>query len=63
MAKEGIEILVKVKELTGMPVVSEIVDATDIELFRDIDILQIGSRNMQNLVCLKQLDAQIRRFF
>ena len=31
-----------------MPVVSEIVDATDIELFRDIDILQIGSRNMQN---------------
>ena len=53
IGKEGIEILVKVKELTGMPVVSEIVDATDIELFRDIDILQIGSRNMQNFSLLK----------
>ena len=39
--------------MTGMPVVSEIVDAADIDVFRDIDILQIGSRNMQNFSLLK----------
>lgn len=53
IGKEGIDILVKVKEVTGMPVVSEIVDAADIGVFRDIDILQIGSRNMQNFSLLK----------
>ena len=53
IGKEGIDILVKVKEVTGMPVVSEIVDAADIDVFRDIDILQIGSRNMQNFSLLK----------
>ena len=52
IGKEGIDILVKVKEVTGMPVVSEIVDAADIDVFRDIDILQIGSRNMQNFSLL-----------
>ena len=53
IGKEGIDILVKVKEVTGMPVVSEIVDAADIDVFRDVDILQIGSRNMQNFSLLK----------
>ena len=53
IGKEGIDILVKAKEVTGMPVVSEIVDAADIDVFRDIDILQIGSRNMQNFSLLK----------
>lgn len=53
IGKEGIDILVKAKEVTEMPIVSEIVDTADIDMFSDIDILQIGSRNMQNFSLLK----------
>lgn len=55
IGEEGIRMLVKAKEVTGMPIVSEIVDAADLELFRNIDILQVGSRNMQNFSLLKAL--------
>ena len=49
----GIRYLVEAKKATGMPVVSEITDVSNIEIFKDIDILQIGCRNMQNYELLK----------
>ena len=53
LKKEGIRYLLEAKKATGMPVVSEITDVSNIEIFKDIDILQIGCRNMQNYELLK----------
>ena len=50
---EGLEMLRMAKKETGMPVVSEIMNQTQVELFEDVDILQIGARNMQNYDLLK----------
>lgn len=55
MGEEGLAILSKVKREFGMPIVSEIMDARDLPLFDDIDILQVGARNMQNFTLLKGL--------
>lgn len=55
MRKEGIELLLKAKKETGLPIVSEIMDIAQIDLFRDIDIIQVGARNMQNFELLKEL--------
>lgn len=55
---EAIELLIKAKEETGLPVVSEIMDASDLEYFKDVDILQVGARNMQNFTLLKKLGQQ-----
>lgn len=49
----GIELLKKAKEETGMPIVSEIMSASHIDLFEEVDLLQIGARNMQNFELLK----------
>jgi len=43
------------KQETGLPLVSEIMNQTQIELFEDIDIVQIGARNMQNFDLLKEV--------
>ena len=55
LGKEGLAILSKVKQEFDMPVVSEIMDARDLPLFDDVDILQVGARNMQNFTLLKTL--------
>lgn len=55
MGKEGLDILSKVKREFGMPIISEIMDARDLDLFDDVDILQVGARNMQNFTLLKEL--------
>lgn len=52
---EGIELLLKAKEATGLPIVSEVMSAAQIPLFRDVDIIQVGARNMQNFELLKEL--------
>ena len=53
MKVEGLELLLKAKEKTGMPIVSEIVSASHLPLFEDVDVIQIGARNMQNFELLK----------
>ena len=58
MGREGLGILSAVKERFGLPTVSEIMDAHDLPYFEDIDILQVGARNMQNFTLLKALGAQ-----
>ncbi len=52
---EGIELLDKARELTGMPIVTEIMSVAHLDLFRDVDIIQVGARNMQNFELLKEL--------
>ncbi len=52
---EGIELLDKARSLTGMPIVTEIMSVAHLDLFRDVDIIQVGARNMQNFELLKEL--------
>lgn len=53
MKAEGIELLEEAKADTGMPLVSEIMNANHLHLFENIDVVQIGARNMQNFELLK----------
>ena len=55
LGAEGLEILKTAKKETGMPIVSEIMDISKLPLFEDIDIIQVGARNMQNYELLKEL--------
>jgi len=50
---EGLDMLRMAKKETGLPIVSEIMNQTQIDLFEDVDIVQIGARNMQNFDLLK----------
>ena len=52
---EGIELLLKAKKETGLPVITEIMNINDLDLFNDIDIIQVGARNMQNFDLLREL--------
>lgn len=56
MGKSGLEILKDMKMKYGLPVVSEIMDVDDLDLFIEyVDVLQVGARNMQNFALLKEL--------
>lgn len=55
LGKEGLDILSKVKREFDIPIITEIMDARDLDLFDDVDILQVGARNMQNFSLLKEL--------
>jgi len=52
---EGIELLIKAKKHTGLPIVTEIIDLSHLPLFDEVDVIQVGARNMQNFELLKQL--------
>ena len=52
---EGIRLLLKAKKQTGMPIVTEIMDLSQLPLFEDVDVIQVGARNMQNFELLKEL--------
>ncbi|MDR0310903.1 MAG: 3-deoxy-7-phosphoheptulonate synthase [Acidobacteriota bacterium] len=52
---EGLEMLRMAKRETGLPIVSEIMNQTQIDLFEDVDIVQVGARNMQNFDLLKEV--------
>ena len=55
MGGDGIQLLLKAKEATGMPVITEIMNIATLDLFADVDIIQVGARNMQNFDLLKEL--------
>ena len=55
MRAEGLELLLEAKKETGMPIVTEIMDASHIDLFESVDIIKVGARNMQNFELLKEL--------
>jgi len=52
---EGLKLLLEAKKETGLPIVTEIMQASHIELFEHVDIIQVGARNMQNFELLKEL--------
>ena len=52
---EGIRLLLEAKKETGLPIVTEIMSVTDLPLFEEVDVLQVGARNMQNFDLLKEL--------
>ena len=55
LKEKGIELLLEAKAVTGLPIVTEIMNEEHIPLFADIDVIQVGARNMQNFELLKAL--------
>ena len=55
MKAEGIKLLLKAKEATGLPICTELMNINDLDVFTDVDIIQIGARNMQNFDLLKEI--------
>ncbi|MBQ3495277.1 MAG: 3-deoxy-7-phosphoheptulonate synthase [Clostridia bacterium] len=51
----GIELLLKAKEETGLPVVTELISLSYLDMFDKVDVIQIGARNMQNFELLKEV--------
>ena len=52
---EGIKLLLEAKAKTGMPIVTEIMNINNLDLYEDVDVIQVGARNMQNFDLLKEL--------
>ncbi len=52
---DGLKLLLEAKRLTGLPVVTEIMDLSQLPLFAEVDVIQVGARNMQNFEMLKEL--------
>ena len=52
---DGLRLLKLAKQETGLPIVSEIMDTSHFDLFEDVDVIQVGARNMQNFELLKML--------
>ena len=52
---QGLELLRKARQETGLPIVTEIMAANHVVLFEDVDVIQVGARNMQNFELLKEL--------
>ncbi len=53
--EDGLKLLLEAKKATGLPIITEIMNANHIPLFEDVDIIQVGARNMQNFELLKEL--------
>ena len=55
MGKEGLRILSLAKKETGLPICTELMAASELEFFGDVDLIQVGARNFQNFDLLKEL--------
>ncbi|MBQ8743220.1 MAG: 3-deoxy-7-phosphoheptulonate synthase [Clostridia bacterium] len=58
LGAEGIELLKIARKETGLPIITEIMEISQLPLFDDIDVIQVGTRNMQNFNLLKELGKQ-----
>ena len=58
MRAQGIDLLLEAKEKTGLPIVTEVMDISQLPLFENVDVIQIGARNMQNFDLLKAVGHQ-----
>ena len=52
---EGIRLLLEAKKATGLPIITEIMNIRNLDLFEEVDIIQVGARNMQNFDLLQEL--------
>lgn len=55
LGAEGIRLLSAAREATGLPICSELINIHHLDLFQDVDMIQIGARNMQNFELLKEV--------
>jgi 3-deoxy-7-phosphoheptulonate synthase len=55
LQEEGLRFLLAAKRETGMPIVTEVMNQTQLPLFDDVDVIQVGARNMQNYDLLKEV--------
>ncbi len=55
LGKLGLEMLSEAKKETGLPIINEVMNLNQLQLFEDVDIIQIGARNMQNFDLLKEV--------
>ena len=55
LGQDGIRLLLEAKKETGLPIITEIMTISALEMFSDVDIIQVGARNMQNFDLLKEL--------
>ncbi|MCL2085965.1 MAG: 3-deoxy-7-phosphoheptulonate synthase [Oscillospiraceae bacterium] len=61
LKEKGIELLLLAKKETGLPIVSEIMSVEHLDYFNDIDIIQVGARNMQNFELLSELGQHTKQ--
>ena len=52
---EGIKLLLEAKKATGLPIITEIMNVRSLDIFEEVDIIQVGARNMQNFDLLQEL--------
>jgi len=57
LREEGIKLLLAAKKKTGLPIVTEIMNQTQLPLFEQVDMIQIGTRNMQNFDLLREVGS------
>ncbi len=55
LQSDGVQLLFEAKKATGLPIITEIMSPSNLDLFNDVDIIQVGARNMQNFDLLKEL--------
>jgi 3-deoxy-7-phosphoheptulonate synthase len=55
LGEEGIRLLLEAKKATGLPIVTELMDIRNLDLFEEVDVIQVGARNTQNFDMLKEL--------
>ncbi len=60
LGDEGLKLLLEAKKETGLPVITEIVSLSHLDLFEEVDVIQVGARNMQNFELLREL-GQIKK--
>ena len=61
LGKQGLEFLSTAKKETGLPIVTELMSFDTIDCFNDVDVIQIGARNMQNFDLLKEVGAHTKK--
>ena len=61
LGAEGLKMLMVAKRETGLPIVTELMEFKDIDLFNDVDVIQIGARNMQNFNLLKEVGTYTKK--
>lgn len=55
LKEEGLRLLELAKEATGLPIITEIMNVRTLDMFENVDIIQVGARNMQNFDLLQEL--------
>jgi 3-deoxy-7-phosphoheptulonate synthase len=55
IGSEGLALMLEAKKETGLPIVTEALEISQIALFEEVDVIQVGARNMQNVALLKEL--------